>query len=78
MLTNTCRKYAKKYFFSGNQLFIEGNVNFHNIVETKFSEQRAFFIKWKLSCYDTDEENMLERKVSEHKWFFMNETRKLP
>ena len=32
------------------------------IAETKFLEQKAFVIKWKLSCYDIDEENMLERK----------------
>ena len=52
----------KNYFFSGNQLFIEGKVIYHIIVETKFLEQKAFVIKWKLSCYDIDEENMLERK----------------
>ena len=54
----------KNYFFSGNQLFIEGKVIYHIIVETKFLEQKAFVIKWKLSCYDIDEENMLERKES--------------
>ena len=52
----------KNYFFSGNQLFIEGKVIYHIIVETKFLEQKAFVIKWKLRCYDIDEENMLERK----------------
>ena len=52
----------KNYLFSGNHLFIEGKVIYHIIVETKFLEQKVFVIKWKLSCYDTDEENMLERK----------------
>ena len=52
----------KNYFFSDNQLFIEGKVIYHIIVETKFLEQKAFVIKWKLRCYDIDEENMLERK----------------
>ena len=52
----------KNYFFSGNQLFIEGKVIYRIIVETKILEQKAFVIKWKLSCYDIDEENMLERK----------------
>ena len=50
----------KNYFFSGNQLFIEGKVIYHIIVETKFLEQKAFVITW--NCYDIDEENMLERK----------------
>ena len=58
----------KNYFFSGNQWFIEGKVIYHIIVETKFLEQKAFVIKWKLSCYDIDEENMLEkRKFSKNK-----------
>ena len=52
----------KNYFFSGSQWFIEGKVIYHIIVETKFLEQKAFVIKWKLSCCDIDEENMLERK----------------
>ena len=52
----------KNYFFSGNQLFIEGKVIYHIIVETKFLEQKAFVIEWKLCCYDIDDENMLERK----------------
>ena len=52
----------KNYFFSGNHLFIEGKVIYRIIVETKFLEQKAFVITWKLRCYDIDEENMLERK----------------
>ena len=52
----------KNYFFSGNQWFIEGKVIYHIIVETKFFVQKTFVMKWKLSCYDIDEENMLERK----------------
>ena len=39
----------KNYFFSGDQLFIGGKVIYHIIVETKFLEQKAFLIKWKLS-----------------------------
>ena len=46
----------KNYFFSSNQLFIEGKVNYHVIVETKFLEQGAFVIKSKLYCHDIDEE----------------------
>ena len=46
----------KNYFFSGSQLFIEGRVIYHIIVETKFPEQGDFVIN--LYCQDIDEETI--------------------
>ena len=40
----------KNYFFSGNQLFIEGKVNYDVIVETKVLEQNrellSYIVGW--------------------------------